>query len=168
MADPNTPTYAGLKQLLFEVMKKNEGTAAFSLSKASDGSGYSYAWVQFDLKHGPQLGRDAFSAILWNAKDASTGQPLIADEKEVKRLYDLALTTNNNSLPKGSADRQLINLALDSAYGKAKIIQANSQHLDNLISHAKARAERATSKADQEFLKSVLAQLWLCVKWGQA
>jgi hypothetical protein len=143
MAVP-VPKYDGFKQTLYGLMKRNESAAPFKLDHATDESGWSYGWVQFDLAAGPNIGKTTFRDILENATWDSAGDghkkgDKIIPKDQVDNLCKLAAVRGKTEDEEGtitSEQKQLIESALGSEYGQQQISKATSGHLDNLIKYA--------------------------------
>ena len=164
-----TPYQIQWKQLIFEVLKKNEAneSQAYQLSFAgTNKSGYSFGYVQWDLASLNPVGRTLLSDILKNATDAN-GNYIVADNDPLTQRENDALVRsllNNSQFAGGTSllpsEITLISQALSSAYGTAKIDAETDIELGEILT----RVDEAIALADpvdQAFLNSPLPRLFL-------
>ena len=166
------------KTKLLQLLTTNETGGAkqiapYELSWAgTPKSGWSFGEVQYDLAQN-ETGRKTFVEVLLNAKDGG-GNYIVADndhgtergvygaieDKSVKDLFNKAQKVGGVGL--SAAERQLIDQALQSAYGKAHIDQSYDAYFNDLDQQKIQPAiNAAVNPADKAFLGSLLGKLFL-------
>ncbi len=143
-----TPEIIRKKNLIHGPLFQNELSSILSsvykLSHAGTGkSGYSFGFPQWDVLHPTKVDetgrtdRDLLLDILRNAKDSS-GNYIISDaldttnrnqDEKINTLYSNII--NNKSL--SDSDKNLVNQALSSTYGKAEINISYDEYLELVI-----------------------------------
>src|SRR6266568_4734957 len=170
-----TPQDIAFKEKLFRVLQKNElGRASpYQLIFAGKKSGYSFGVSQLDVSHN-DLALATFKDILLNAVDfegfyiIDDGNPAtprgtinnIQDTKILDLVKKALNPVGGTSLTK--EDKNLINLALSSTYGKQQVEAADDTQLTADLDAANRVINLpGVGEADQAFLMTDLGKLFL-------